>query len=128
MGRSVLAFSLAVLIAGSGCGFVFARGPSGPIAPGSPPPDCTTTKAPAYVDGLLTGAMMGTALFLLLAAAGDEDKRSDYATASLFTFLGSIPVSISGIVGGHRVNKCRSAHQRWRQLQFSGPPSSVSRP
>jgi hypothetical protein len=125
--RSTLALILAVATATSGCGLVFTRGPSGRPMPGAPPPDCTTSKAAVYGDTVVTGAAMGTALFLLIAAAAEEGDRAEGETnqaamASLYTFLGGVGFSISGIVGGLRVKRCRRAHGEWRMMQGGPPP------
>ena len=79
-------------------------------------------------------AAIGTSLFLGLGAlANSGDKRDQLGYATLFTFLSGIPLAISGIVGGVRVNSCRKAHEQYRMMmapqpQYYGPPSPYPYP
>jgi hypothetical protein len=114
----VVASSLA--LAASGCSIIGTTGAPSTITPGPKPPDCTTSKLLIYGDGALSAGAVGTSLFLGIAALGDSENRSKLGYATLFTFLGSIPFAVSGIVGGARVRSCRRAHEQWRAMQPYG--------
>ena len=122
-------FALAV----TGCSIVTVTGAPDQVAPTPSPPDCTTSMAAVYVDGVISAGALATSLFMGLAALADSDKRSELGYATLFTFLGSIPFAISTIVGGARVNSCRKAHEQYRMMtqpqpQPYGPPAPYGAP
>lgn len=117
---SLLAMTASVALLASGCSLVATKGaPS--YATGPTPPDCTTSKLPVYADGAISAGAVGTSLFLGLAALGNSSRRETLGYATLFTFLGSIPFAVSGIVGGVRVRSCRKAHATWRLMQQPAP-------
>ena len=110
----------------SGCAIVTTKGPPDVVS-AQAPPDCTTSKAAPYIDGIVSGAAVGTALFLGIAALAKQGQladgeRNDLAYATLYTFLGGVGFSVSGIVGGVRVNACRQAHERWQLQHALSPP------
>jgi hypothetical protein len=116
-------------IATAGCSIVTTTGgPDYPAPPPAPAPDCTTSKLMVYVDSTISVSAVATSLFIGLAALANSDRRTELGYATLFTFLGSIPFAVSGIVGGVRVNSCRKAHEQYRMMmqpqpQPYGPPS-----
>ncbi|HVK86076.1 MAG TPA: hypothetical protein VM513_18270 [Kofleriaceae bacterium] len=127
MGNQLASVAAVVALLAQGCSIITTRGAPDTIQPGRPP-DCTTSKAAVYGDGLLGGAAIATSLFLGIAALAKEaelgdDETNDLAYATLFTFFGSIGFSVSGIVGGVRVRSCRRAHDQWR-LQQALPPGA----
>jgi hypothetical protein len=110
----------------SGCAIVTTKGPPAGVSSHAPP-DCTTSKAAVYVDGIVAGAAVGTALFLGIAALAKQGQvadgeSNDLAYATLYTFLGGVGFSLSGIVGGVRVNACRQAHETWQLQPAPSPP------
>lgn len=113
--RSV-AFATAVALVASGCSIVTTKGAPGQIG-GPTPPDCTTSKAAVYFDGVVSGGAVATSLFLGLAALAKSDRREDLGYATLFTFLGGVGFSVSALVGGVRVRSCRKANETWRAMQ-----------
>ncbi len=118
--------SIAVLLAVAlcGCSIITVRG--APDHPTPSPPDCTTSKAAVYVDGVLGGGAVATSLFVGLGALADSNNREQLGYAALFTFLSAIPLAISGIIGGARVESCRDAHDQYRMRQappFYAPPA-----
>jgi hypothetical protein len=107
----VAALSLSLV----GCGIAFTTGAPSQVS-SQAPPDCTTSKLAVYADGVVAAGAVGTSLFIGLAAlAKGGDSNLGYAT--LFTFLGGVGFSISGVVGGVKVNGCRRAHRQWRAMQ-----------
>lgn len=127
--RPALALVIAASVAASGCGILFTTGRPAVLTPQAPP-DCTTSKKGVYADTVVMGVAMGTSLFLGLAAIakeGDlaEGETNRLAYATLFTFLGAVGFSVSGIVGGVRVRGCRKAHEEWRAGRtMYGPPGA----
>ena len=124
MATRVVCLGLSIALVSSGCSLAFTKSPD-PPRPVPVDPDCTSSKAAVYGDGILMGAAMGTSLFLGLAALADSDNRSDLGYATLFTFLGGVVFAVSGVIGGMRVQQCRDAEERWRLTQpqpFPGPP------
>lgn len=117
---SLLAMTASVAVLASGCSLVATKGaPS--YAMGPTPPDCTTSKLPVYADGAISAGAVATSLFLGLAALGNSERRETLGYATLYTFLGSIPFAVSGIIGGVRVRSCRKAHETWRLVQQPAP-------
>jgi hypothetical protein len=122
---SRLSASVAVVaLLAQGCAIVTTHGAPSTLTP-QHPPDCTTSKAAVYVDGAIAGAAVGTAVLLGIVAlakqaALDDGETNDYAYATLYTFLGGVGFSISGVVGGLKVRSCRRATADWRR-QFSAP-------
>jgi hypothetical protein len=121
MTARLLSLAWACAVTASGCAVVTTRGAPAQLAP-SAPPACTTSNAAVYVDGTLSGAAVGTSLFLGLAALADSDNRSRLGYATLYTFLGGVGFSVSGVIGGVRVRSCRRAHEAWRATQPPPPP------
>ncbi len=74
-----------------------------------------------YVDSTISVGAVATSLFLGLGALANSDKRTELGYATLFTFLGSLPFAVSGIVGGVRVNSCRKAHEQYRMMTQPQP-------
>lgn len=112
-------FAPILVVALAGCSVVTTRGaPGGPPTAG--PPACTTSKTAIYVDGALSAAAVGTSLFLGLAALGNADDRSRLGHATLYTFLGGVAFSVSGLIGGVRVRSCRRAQAAPVTLGFPG--------
>lgn len=115
----------ALALLAHGCSIVTVKGAPDVLEP-QRPPDCTTSKAAVYGDGIISGAALGTALLLGIAALGKEagggSDRNDLAYATLYTFLGGLGFSVSGVIGGFKVRGCRDAHEQWRrQFQPMGP-------
>jgi hypothetical protein len=105
----------------SGCSLVATTGAPDQIA-GPRPPDCTTSKVPVYVDSAIGVGAVGTSLFIGLAALASSGRRETLGYATLFTFLTSIPFTVSGIIGGARVRSCRKARDAWRATAGSPTP------
>lgn len=125
MGNQLASMAAVVALLAQGCSIVTTKGAPDRLPPGRPP-DCTTSKATLYGDGLLSAAAVGTSLFLGIAALAKEadladDETNKLAYATLFTFLGGVGFSISGLVGGVRVRSCRRAHDQWRLQQAPQP-------
>jgi hypothetical protein len=120
-----------VAVALSGCSIIAVRGAPDQLVPNTPP-DCTTSKLMVYADGAIAAGAVGTSLFIGLAALANSDKREQLGYATLFTFLGSIPFLVSGIIGGVRVNSCRKAHEQFRMMMqpqpYYGPPAPYPYP
>lgn len=127
--RGALTLVLATSVLASGCGILFTTGRPAVLTPQAPP-DCTTSKKAVYADTVIMATAMGTSLFLGLGAIakeGDlaEGETNRLAYATLFTFLGGVAFSVSGIVGGVRVRGCRKAHDEWRAGRMMyGPPGA----
>ena len=126
MATRIVCLGLSVSLVASGCSLAFTRSPDPPRQV-PVEPDCTSSKAAVYGDGILMVGATGTSLFLGLAAlaADSGEERSDLGYATLFTLLGGLVFGVSGVIGGMRVNQCREAVERWRLTQpqpYPGPP------
>lgn len=132
---SMLKLSASVAVAAllaQGCSLVTTHGPPATLDPRRPP-DCTTSKAPVYVDGAIAGAAVGAAVLLGIVALAkqaslDDGETNDYAYATLYTFLGGFGFSISGVVGGVKVRSCRRATADWRRQLGAPLPYTPQQP
>ncbi|MGE3454399.1 MAG: hypothetical protein AB7O24_04735 [Kofleriaceae bacterium] len=118
------ALTVSAVLLSSGCSLVATKGAPSQVG-GPTPPDCSMSMLPVYVDGTVAAAAVATSLFIGLAALGNSNRRDELGHATLYTFLGSIPFAVSGIIGGVRVRSCRRAQDTWRSMQQPppyGPP------
>jgi hypothetical protein len=102
---------LALSPLGSGCSFLMTRGPR-PVGPRAKQINCSTSKVPALVDGLLVANYlfgMGYTLYQYDAGIYSDEE----ATAAMIIGLGLTALAIvSADTGISRVDACREAKDK----------------
>ena len=90
-----------------GCSFMAVRAPQKDDRGRLEPAGCTTTKAAPLADGIITGAVLGSAILATVASAQDTNPAAPQSSGNDVLLAGGVIAAlfaISGIYGAVTVN------------------------